>query len=273
MRLPYVTRVDCGLITKYKFASHSCPHEIQYERLSKDFYIDKDGYLRRFNRSAVKGDNIESLKRSFARLRDLINANVVNPENVLFVTFTYDPKKLDEELTLKKVSNDMGNLFRKMKNDGLSFSYIYVVEQQGNGNWHQHVLMFFDSRAPYIEQKTLDDYWSKKGFARISKRFDGQEIYNVGAYVCADLTYGEDKDEHGRIKNERLMKYKSGTRLYRCSRGIKRPVSEPITYPEYVEETNRNGMHKLFESSKVFDVSQGVKRSFHYEHWFDDGNL
>lgn len=284
--MPYVKMVDCGRVLKRKlYTDRTCGAQVKYmpegtkvfntegnERelpQGSRWFVDKDGLIRCTEVSRTKGDNIDSLKRSFARLRDIINSNALVPENVLFVTFTYDPKRLKKVLDLKKVSNDMGNAFRRLKKDGYKFEYVYTVEKQGNGNWHQHCLLFFDARAPYFEQEYLEWVW-QHGFVKVSKRFDGTDIANIGAYVCADLTYGEGKDEHGRIKNERLLKYESGAHLYRCSRGIKRPVEYQVDYEQSQQIVAGLGEPIFTLDKKVINPhSVSDVRHYRYEHYLN----
>ena len=278
--LPWCKVVDCGRVLKGTvYSDRTFGPQIEYLpegtqvfdsegnevplREGSRWFVDKDGLFRQTRVSEVKGDNIASLKRSFARLRDLINCNALYPDRVLFVTFTYDPKRLDGELTLKKVSCDMRNSFARLRRD-YRFEYIYTVEQQGNGRWHQHCLLFFEHTAPYLEQRYLEWVW-QAGFVKVSKRFDDAGIANVGAYVVADLTYGEGKDEHGRIKNERLMRYKSGTRLYRCSRGIRRPEVSHMDYHDYEQFVSGLG-EPIFESEKTVRDPQWPLNARHYKY-------
>ena len=283
--MPYCKIVDCGRIVKRKlYSDYSAGCQVTYlPKGTKVFrtngeeivleqgqrhYVDKDGIIRQTRVSKKKGDNIDSIKRSFARLRDLINANAQVPDRVLFVTMTYDPKKLRSELTLKKVSNDMGNAFRRMKKR-YTFEYIYTVEKQGNGRWHQHCLLFFDEKAPYLEQKYLEWVW-QAGFVKVSKRFDDTEIANIGAYVCADMTYGENKDEHGRIKNERLMGYDAGAHLYRCSKGVKRPVEYSVDYEQSQKVVSGLGEPiYVMEKKTVNPHNVADVRHYRYEHFLN----
>ena len=264
----YITERDCGMVKRFTMSSKEKRIGAPYIRINEDYYIDNQGILREFNHSEVKGDNLKSVKRSFTRLRDIINSNIKDPENVLFVTFTYDPKRLTESLNLDKVGRDMNRAFRKMKKSMPKFERIYTVERQGNGNWHQHCLFFFECPAPYIPQELLESWW-EHGWVKISKRFDDKTIHNIGAYVCADLTYGEDRNEHGKIKNERLMNYPSGAHLYRCSRGIKRPEIRQIEPMEYADYVNQKGVHLIYSKDTLKDIA-GTKYRFRYEDWFDE---
>lgn len=271
--VPHVKRVDCGHVVKYKLYQHKPNAPLITPLTGTDgsrWYLDKDGYLMRMHVSGTKGDNLDSVRRSFARLRDLINCNALQPENVLFVTMTYDPSRLRSPLTLRKVSDDMRNSFKRLRHDGYQFEYLYTVEQQGNGNWHCHTLFFFPYPAPYFEQDYLDWVW-QAGFIRVSKRFDDASIRNVGAYVCADMTYGSGS-EHGRVKDERLLSYPSGMHLYRCSRGVRRPVESCIGYDEYLQDVQDFGGVPFFEQEKVLYLDSDKRTTrywFLYQHFYD----
>lgn len=285
-----IRKIDLGRVVKYTLTDARTDGP-QYERLPQGtkvtewldgveqeavvckkgqfFFVDKYGELRLSKEPAeTKGDCLKSVKRSFSRLRDLIMLNADNPAGVLMVTFTYDPKRLRSELTLKKVSNDMRNAFRDLR-EFSPFEYIYVVEQQGNGNWHSHALLFHDGVAPYYPQGFLESCW-RHGFVKISRRFDDGEIDNIGSYVVADLTYGTEKGEHGAVKNERLYNYPAYARLYRCSRGIKRPEKVVISDDVYASEVSQ--LDEPFYQNHVvrgFDRDNGfvldVPRNYVYQ--------
>lgn len=249
---PRVLATDCGKVVKYSLSDYR-PRVDEYgERLPPYYYlrdedgnvVDRDRYIsattgeiREFERSEVKGDNKDSLKKSFARLRDLINANFDEPSRTLFVTYTYDPKRLERfgsVLDLRKVSKDMRRMFCNMRKSGAvpDFRHIYVVEQQGNGRWHTHCIFFYEEVPPYIEEELLRSWWPH-GFVRVSRRFhDGEEILNVGAYICAYLT-DVVTDDHKQVKNARLMNYPTNVHLYRCSRNVRRPVHREVDYSEF----------------------------------------
>ncbi len=270
--IPHVKRVDCGLVVKYKLFEHKPDAPCITPLTGSDgsrWYLDKTGTLYPMRVSESKGDNLDSVKRSFSRLRDIINCNALNPAGALFVTFTYDPSCLRSPLTLRKVSNDMANAFRRLRHDGYSFEYVYTVEQQGNGNWHSHCLFFFPGVAPYLAQDYLEWVW-QAGFVRVSKRFDSGDIRNVGSYVCADLTYGSGS-EHGHVKDERLLSYPSGMHLYRCSRGVARPVSTDIDFSEYLVDVDSLDTSPFYDVEKTLWFGSDTPRRFwfRYQHFLD----
>lgn len=122
------------------------------------------------------------------------------------------------------------------KKQGISKpEYISVVEPQGRGAWHCHIVYVWPTAAPYIPNKTLADLWGH-GFVRVEAL---QDCDNVGAYLTAYLAdipldeaqpgqVGEIKEVQGKkfLKGGRLVMYPPGMNLYRASRGIKKPVVE-----------------------------------------------
>jgi hypothetical protein len=135
-----------------------------------------------------------------------------------------------------------------------TYEYIAVAEPQGRGSWHLHVYLLFPSAAPYIHYDTLREKW-QQGAIHV-KALDN--IDNCGAYLTpyltdlaledglgdsikGDIKTVEQTDESGNkstkayIKGGRLKHYPAGFRLYRVSRGIKRPVVYDCTEAEAME--------------------------------------
>lgn len=75
-------------------------HEVQYiakenhdpfiRKISKDQYINrKTGEICDFNHSENRGENLNSLRQTFKKLRYLINNNFSGKRNELWITLTY----------------------------------------------------------------------------------------------------------------------------------------------------------------------------------------
>jgi len=79
--------------------------------------------------------------------------------------------------------------------------------------------------------KIIEECW-KKGFTK-TKRLKNSD--KVGNYVIAYLTNLEIDDNHNSkkyVKGARLYLYPKGVRIYRCSRGIKKPIEITATKGE-----------------------------------------
>lgn len=191
------------------------------------------GEVKEFKDKAVdRTDNTSSLRRSFKKLREIINANAAEPEKCRWVTLTYaenmtDTKRLYEDFDLFRKRFEYWN-----KKEGREKpEYISVVEPQGRGAWHCHVLFIFKEKAPFIENKTMAELW-KQGFVNVQAL---ENVDNLGAYLTAYLAdipieeatagqVGEVKEVNGKkyLKGGRLCMYPPGMNLYRSSRGIKK---------------------------------------------------
>lgn len=181
-----------------------------------------------------RSQNYKGLLDSFEKLRDLINCNIDDINNVRWVTLTYGDNVTDTN----KVYVDFKNFWRRLRQYtvnkyGIEPKYISAIEPQERGAWHIHLLMIFPFTAPYIPNDDLWKMWSPKGFkekrdfVKIKSLYkNGQPIDNIGAYLSAYLTDTYSEDDKKTKKYDRLRLYPSGTNFYRCSKGLKRPEIE-----------------------------------------------
>ena len=109
------------------------------EKLSKTHYMVKDtGEVLEYKLSENRAQNESSLRRSFKKIRDLINNNFSGRGNEIHLTLTYKLNMTDS----KKLYDDFRIFWQKFKRRfGLDYDYLSVVEPQGRGAWHCHVLI------------------------------------------------------------------------------------------------------------------------------------
>lgn len=229
------------------------------KKIDADRYIEiSTGEIKEFTHSENRSQNYSSLRQTFNRLRDLINMNFVGRANELHVTLTYgkhvtDPKELylDFDKFIKRL--------RYSYKEKSTIDYLSVVEPQGSGRWHCHVLMRFNElESIYIpnvfdkQTKTpinapMYDLWGN-GWVTIHSLKD---VDNIGAYLSAYLTDVElsndtfvkaieekrevvvkvvDGEEKKFIKGGRMHMYPSGMNLYRKSKGIVPPIVEEMSF-------------------------------------------
>lgn len=218
------------------------------EKLSKTHYIVKDtGEVLEYKLSENRAQNESSLRRTFKKIRDLINNNFSGQGNEIHLTLTYKPNMMDS----KQLYNDFRIFWQKFKRRyGLDFDYISVVEPQGRGAWHCHVLIRANKLDKlFIPHEELVKIWPH-GIIKI-KALKG--VDNIGAYLSAYLTDVELTKEtlpmavmeqkeiktvevNGQqkryIKGGRLHLYPPGMNLYRKSRGIVFPEAEHMKYKD-----------------------------------------
>jgi len=218
------------------------------EKLSKTHYIVKDtGEVLEYKLSENRAQNESSLRRTFKKIRDLINNNFSGRGNEIHLTLTYKPNMMDS----KQLYDDFRIFWQKFKRRyGSDYDYISVVEPQGRGAWHCHVLIRANKLDKlFIPHEELVKIWPH-GFLKI-KALDG--VDNIGAYLSAYLSDVEltketlpiavieqkeikevevDGQQKRYIKGGRLHLYPPGMNLYRKSRGIKFPETQQMKYKD-----------------------------------------
>lgn len=200
------------------------------KKLSKTHYeVIKTGEIKEFEVKEKK--QATNLVKTFTKLRQMINTNFEVNDSELFITCTYKENMQDTErlYTDFEKFNKRLNYFVKRE-----LVYIVVMEPQGRGAWHIHMLVkAVDGGCLYIDNREMEKLW---GFGWTeTKRLKGD---NPGAYFSAYFTNTpEENEEHGGLiaDPKKAKKYKKGGRLeyypkdfkfFRCSRNAKKPVIE-----------------------------------------------
>lgn len=218
------------------------------KKLNKNEYVEiSTGEVKEFKHSENRQQNYNSLRQTFKKLRYLINNNFVGQANELHITLTYAENVTDREKLYKDFDKFMKRLRYKFK-DKTGIDYLSVVEPQGRGAWHCHVLMRFnDLGSVYIENDVMRELWGN-GFVTVRSL---KEVDNIGAYLSAYLSDVELTEENASnaigidgvvhikevdgkkyIKGGRLHMYPPGMNLYRKSKGIKEPERVKMRYKD-----------------------------------------
>lgn len=268
----------CGNIIEIRYM-RSTPAAV-IEKVNADLYVDmRTGEVREFRHAANRSDSKASVAQSLRKLRDLINANLTEPEKALWVTLTYRENMRDA----KRIYEDFRRFWQRFrynieKYGYFSAEYITAAEPQARGAWHLHCLFLFPEKAPFIPNADMAHIWGH-GFTKTKSL---KEIDNPGLYLTAYLgdmelteamsagvTRGriaesDTIDEQGKrqkkaiIKGARLRLYPPGFNLYRASRGVKRPEvwqttegeaqevihGAPLTYEKTIAITDEAGAIK-----------------------------
>lgn len=220
------------------------------KKLDKHRYVDlQTGEIKEFKHIDNRSESYNSLRQTFKKLRYLINANFEGKPNELHVILTYAENMRDTKRLYNDFKRFMTRLKRKYK--GVStIDYISVVEPQGRGAWHSHLLLRFnDLNSIFIRNDELCNLWGQ-GFTKIKSLKD---VDNIGAYLSAylsDMELTEDnilkftntdykvitKQVDGQqkkfIKGGRLHLYPAGMNIFRKSKGIVYPVRQKMKYKE-----------------------------------------
>lgn len=256
--------------------------------ISKDEYmIVSTGEVKQVTHHARdRTDNLRNLEKTMRNLRDLINTNVTpcNINRVRFVTLTYRENMQDS----KRLYTDFSNFNKRFKRyilnqyKEIAYEYIVCVEAQGRGAFHLHMIAIFSKPPSFIQSQVLADIW-QQGFVSI-QALNGN-IDNIGAYLTAylsdvdiksgialtaDLLKGEIREvqsEAGEskhvIKGGRLKLLPVGINIYRCSRGILKPLLENMSYQEAILNMTDEGYTKVYESAiKVQDTERDFSSTY-----------
>jgi hypothetical protein len=230
---------------------------VHIQKIDADTYVEiATGEIKEFNHIENRKESINSLRQTFKKMRYLINNNFSGQANEMHIVLTYREHVTDSKILYK----DFDKFFKRLKylyKDKTSIDYLNVIEPQGSGRWHCHLLLRFNELdSIFIPNKFNDaheavnaplfDLWGK-GFVTI-KSLKG--VDNIGAYLSAYLADVELEENsevgfrdvvHEKIiegkkkkflKGGRLHMYPPGMNLFRSSKGIKKPVRIEMSFNE-----------------------------------------
>lgn len=229
------------------------------KKISKNEYmiIETGEVLEYQNHAENRSQSKEGLRKTFKKIRELINTNFTGDKNELAFTITYGLNMTDS----KVLYIDFKNFIKRLRYKYPKVEYMSVVEPQERGAWHCHILLkFMDVKKIYIPNKEINEMWGN-GFVRVNAI--KKDIDNLGAYLSAYLgdipiDYDDstnvtelvhlgiikpgqainvkevevDGKKKKFIKGGRLYLYPPGMNIFRCSRGIKQPVKTYMRYDE-----------------------------------------
>lgn len=248
-----VKLTDMGNIKEIMYLEKRCSKPFGIKKINADQYVLlKTGEIKEYNKIENRSQDKESLRKTFKHIRELINTNFIGSNNELCFTITYKENVTDPKVLYK----DFDRFMKKLKYKYKSVDYINVVEPQGRGAWHCHILLRFnDYKKIYIPNKEISKMW---GHGFVSVKAIKKDIDNLGAYLSAYLGDVEINDNNIRellndgvvkpgqalnikevevegvkkkfIKGGRLHYYPPKMNIYRCSRGIKKPAVSHISY-------------------------------------------
>ena len=260
---------EMGNIIEVQYMSRrNLKQTIQMLPGGQEFVVCATGELKQVEHHDTRQDNKKGLYKTFAHARALINTNVTDVSKVRWCTLTYKENMTDTKKLYKDFKTfNMRFQYYCSKNGYSKPEYIVMMEPQGRGAWHAHLLYIWqDMVAPYIPNDVFSNLW-RHGFVKIKKL---ENVDNVGAYLTAYLGDMEVTDvdldkmkyarckvveveENGKtvkkaiIKGARLNLYPSNFNMIRCSRGIKKPTVKMMSQPDANKKVL--GAAKTFESA------------------------
>lgn len=245
-------------------------------KIDADHYVDlRTGEVFEYDEHGItRADNTQGIRRTLAHIRNIINTNVTEPDNVRWITLTYAENMTDP----KRLYKDYEKFWKKFcywcKTQGYQKpEYISVIEPQGRGAWHAHAFFIWNEKAPYIPNNdVLQPMWGH-GWTKTKALTD---VDNVGAYFSAylaDMPLDEyEKLPHAHqnaqsiekeftnddgltktkkfVKGGRLALYPAKMNIVRKSSGIKVAVPESMTF----EEAQKKASSAKLTFSRSYEV-------------------
>lgn len=264
----------------------STRNRIALSRPDIDLHLHSNGYLyelKKYKATENRAQSPNEIRRTFKRLRSIINTNVTDPRRCKFITLTYsenmtDPVALKSDLSAftKRFKRFVSGLCNKKgHNLGLTFEYISICEPQGRGAWHAHIIFIFNKIVRYISNDDVYRIWTsgssqtKRGFTT-TRKIDN--VDNVGAYLTAYLADVEiseldhrqvsflsdqtdicikecnvpDYDSSGNPSGKKSKRFIKGGRLHLYPKGFHiYRCSKGIKRPEIVYQTYGDVLNEL----------------------------
>lgn len=244
--------VEMGNVIELQYMSRrNCKATIRMLEGGEQYIELSSGEIKDIVHHENRAEQYKSLYRTFKDLRALINTNVVDVTRAKWITLTYAENMMDT----KRLYNDFKKFNQRFQYhiNKMGFNkaeYIVMMEPQGRGAWHCHLLYIFDCKAPFISNSVMEELW-RHGFT-VTKKLDC--VDNVGAYLTAylgdidmqealqgnllsldeacsctikaidEIVDGEKKNTKYYLKGARLKFYPPKFNMYRSSRGVKRPI-------------------------------------------------
>lgn len=261
---------------------------VQYERLRRESYIIKlpgkqycikktGEVLPEKNRAKTRSQNIRYVRQSMQHGRDMVNTNIRNLDNCIWVTFTYADNMTDE----KKLYNDFRNFNKAYRQKVGNYKYIVAVEPQGRGAWHMHCFMIFTEK-PWIDYNEIIKTWGK-GRVEVQRMYG--DVDNLGAYVSAylcnlplqekaiaegghNLNIVKDRDGHMYQKAQRISMYPAGMQIFRFSRGLVKPTEEFISLEEAEKKASSGKLtfEKMVQAN--IETEKGTYTNTYYSKYY-----
>lgn len=265
----YCKRTRAGNVTTFTEMSN-VPEQPCTVKLSKTEYMNTaTGEICEYKQSSDRSENTDSLRKTFRKIRDLVNANCTTPDNIHWVTLTYAENMTDT----KQLYSDFDKFLKRFKywckkNNRTAPEYIAVIEPQARGAWHIHLILIWDSKRPYIANNAVFAPMWGHGFTKIKGCPNAD---NLGAYLSAylgdiplseftgDRSIATIKNVGGKkfVKGGRLRLYPCGMNIVRHSRGVKQPVSEVIPVDDVEKEKVNSGKLTFSRSLVLSDDTAG----------------
>ena len=201
--------------------------------------------------------------RAANELRRIINNNFKGDDSEVFLTLTYRKPMKD----YSQANKDFLAFWNKFKYYYKTCDYIRVIEPQGNGSWHFHVLIkSFKTPYLFIDKAVVSKLWTHGSFKIKRLPF----VDNFGAYFCASFKdNNENASEKALLKGKRLNYYPENFKLYTCSYGIQKPLKTYMTHQEFEDMVEFS--EKCYSCTTAIEIDGVEVNTITYEQYKMEG--
>ncbi|MBQ7352201.1 MAG: hypothetical protein IJW59_05035 [Clostridia bacterium] len=190
-------------------------------------------------RSIKRGESVRTLLESNIKLQDIIKENAVDNNKIILLTLTYEEKTLD----IKRINEDFKSFIKYLRKNVVEFGaieYINTLELYADKTgYHIHAILFFNesTKSVYLPFETLSKAWKLGQFALRKPTRDNEVYFYLTPHLSKKVN---DKNSHMHNKALLQMELPAGVNLYRCSKGIKKPVIYTDTYENIQKYLKQN---------------------------------
>lgn len=221
--------------------------DIPYKKLSENQYLNvSNGQIKTINKSENEIRSVNSVRKTFSMLMNLISHNFYGGSSELFITLTYN-RKITETNSVNSDIKNFWSRFCRFVGDSKAYKAVFILEYQLNHNIHLHVLIQRqDGSALYFSELDIKSLW-KNGSVDVTP------IYDIDGLIEYLNPFRNQK------KFDRLSYYKVNQKIFRCRGQFTRPKKLKVTYADALKIAEAYNLKEYkSDSYKVIDSNNTV---------------
>jgi hypothetical protein len=154
--------VEAGRFITMTYLDKPMNNRCHIKKLTKDTYRHiKSGEVRMYtvrDEDQRRRERIRNLRRTFDDLKAVLRTNFEGEKpNQVFITLTYCENMTDTKVLAKDFEKFMAELTGEYADH--NFVWVAVMEPQGRGAWHIHLMLKSDQPSLYIPFSVLNRLW------------------------------------------------------------------------------------------------------------------
>lgn len=224
-------------------------HQKTIERIDKEKYIYlPTGELRYYNRNKTRKESKDNIRKTFIKIKRIINYNFNGSNNELHIVLTYREPMFEPS----KLNKDFKSFWNKIKYKYKNLEYLRVAEPHSSGGWHLHILIKnFKNPYLFIPYEFIEKCWGRGNIKVVRiKNVDRMSTYFFPSFK-------ETASQKAREKAERLKYYPKGFNIYRASKGM--------FIPKFIDMTAKEIESLVQDCELTYSAISDIKTTDEYE--------